>query len=84
MEKTIVYNPDKRLSAVEVLGHNYFDEIREKSVYTNIERKIQAGDFFNFNEISEHSFPHPWKSGIVSNHERTGDHRPLLKGTRSR
>lgn len=48
--KIMIYNPKKRLTAGEVLAHSYFDEIREKTFFLNLERKIDTTDFFTFNE----------------------------------
>lgn len=43
------YDPRSRLNGLEILAHNYFDEIREK----NLESKligISLVDLFNFSE----------------------------------
>lgn len=50
LTKIMIFNPEKRFTAVEVLSHTYFDEIRDKFIYSQIEKKINPVDFFNFNE----------------------------------
>lgn len=33
VERILVYDPEKRLTAVEALGHVYFDDIRNQEVF---------------------------------------------------
>ena len=50
ISKTLIYDPSKRLTAVEVLAHPYFDEIRNKNLFSLIEKKINTKDFFYFDK----------------------------------
>jgi hypothetical protein len=46
----MVYNPNKRAKAVEVLAHEYFNELRDKFTYQHIRCQYHLKDFFNFSQ----------------------------------
>ena len=51
--KLMVYSPKKRLNAIEAMAHPYFDELRDESRFSDIEKKIgRFPDPFNFSKCT--------------------------------
>jgi hypothetical protein len=44
----MVYSPNKRAKAVEVLSLGYFDELRDQLTYSHLSSMYHLSNFFNF------------------------------------
>jgi len=51
LEKILVYNPNKRISALDILSHKFFDELRDKN--TTLLDGSKLPDLFDFKENEE-------------------------------
>jgi len=51
LEKILVYNPNKRISALNMLSHKFFEELRDKN--TTLEDGSKIPELFDFNDDEE-------------------------------
>jgi|694.fasta_scaffold32715_7 hypothetical protein len=47
------YSPYRRLTPLQVLQHQFFDELRDEQVYTKLRKEYQIPDLFNFSSSKE-------------------------------
>lgn len=50
LEQIMLYSPKQRLTAAEALAHEYFDEIREESLYERLVKSTGVEGFFDLSE----------------------------------
>lgn len=56
IDTIMVYNPAKRARALEVLAHEYFNELRDKFTYQHIKCQYHLKDFFSFSQSELREF----------------------------
>ena len=50
LNRIMVYSPQDRATAIEVLALDYFDELRDQLTYSHISSMYHLHNFFNFSK----------------------------------
>ena len=63
IDKMLMFAPDKRTKPIYLLGHPFFDELRDKN--TKLENGNPLPDLFNFNKVEMSIDPHFIRENLI-------------------